>query len=53
MTKGIPQMYGAPWCPDCQRAKQFLNEQRIAFDWHDIDQDEKARDYVQQINEGK
>ena len=53
MTEGRLQMYGAPWCPDCQRAKQFLNEQRVAYDWYDIDQDEKARVYVQQINEGK
>ena len=22
-------VYGAPWCPDCRRAKQFLNEQGV------------------------
>jgi thioredoxin reductase (NADPH) len=32
-------VYGAPWCPDCKRAKAFLSEHRIAFDWVDIDQD--------------
>ena len=21
-------LYGAPWCPDCKRSKQFLGEQR-------------------------
>lgn len=47
------RMYGAPWCPDCKRAKQFLNEQRIAYQWLDIDQDEDARTYVQEINDGK
>ena len=47
------RMFGAPWCPDCQRAKQFLSEQRIAYEWNDIDQDERARAYVQQVNDGK
>jgi thioredoxin reductase (NADPH) len=47
------RVYGAPWCPDCKRAKQFLAEQRIAYQWHDIDQDEEARSDVQQLNDGK
>jgi thioredoxin reductase (NADPH) len=46
-------MYGAPWCPDCKRAKQFLGEQRISYDWIDIDLDERGRDYVRQVNDGK
>ena len=47
------RVYGAPWCPDCQRSKQFLIEQRVPYEWHDIDQEEAARDYVQQMNNGK
>ncbi len=47
------RMFGAPWCPDCQRAKQFMAEQRIAYEWNDIDRDEQARAYVQQVNNGK
>lgn len=27
------KVYGAPWCPDCRRAKQFLGEQRPPDDW--------------------
>ena len=46
-------VYGAPWCPDCKRAKQFLGEQRVSFNWVDIDQDEEGRRYVQQANGGK
>ena len=34
-------VYGAPWCPDCKRSKQFLGEQRVPYDWVDIDQDEE------------
>lgn len=47
------QMYGAPWCPDCKRSKQFLAEQRVPYEWHDIDQDEEAQAYVQEVNNGK
>ena len=46
-------VYGAPWCPDCKRAKQFLGEQRVPYNWVDIDQDESGRQYVQQANDGK
>ena len=46
-------VYGASWCPDCKRAKQFLAEQRISYDWVDIDLDESGRAYVQHVNDGK
>ncbi len=46
-------VYGAPWCPDCKRSKQFLGEQRVPYNWVDIDQDEEGRSYVQRINDGK
>ena len=47
------QVYGAPWCPDCRRAKQFLGEQRIAYEWIDIEDDEKAADVVREKNGGR
>lgn len=47
------KVYGAPWCPDCRRAKQFLGEQRVAYDWIDIDQDPKAAALVREKNAGK
>ena len=47
------RVYGAPWCPDCQRSKQFLNEQRVPYEWHDIDQEDAAPEYVQHMNNGK
>jgi thioredoxin reductase (NADPH) len=46
-------VYGAPWCPDCKRSKQFLGEQRVPYNWVDIDLDEEGRRYVQQANNGK
>ncbi len=53
MAEANITVYGAPWCPDCKRAKQFLGEQRVPYKWVDIDQDEEARQYVQQANKGK
>lgn len=47
------KVYGAPWCPDCRRAKQFLGEQRVAYDWIDIDQDQTAASIVREANGGK
>ena len=46
-------VYGAPWCPDCRRSKQFLDEQRIPYLWVDIDEDEEGRNRVQALNDGK
>lgn len=33
------KVYGAPWCPDCTRTKKFLGEQRISYEWIDVDAD--------------
>ena len=53
MTTSAITVYGAPWCPDCRRSKQFLGEQRMPYEWIDIDHDEDAREYVSRINSGK
>ena len=45
-------VYGAPWCPDCKRAKKFLNEQRVAYRWVDVDADRRGLDYIQQLQDG-
>jgi len=45
-------IYGASWCPDCRRAKRFLGDQRIAYEWHDIEVDPDGVDVVQQRNNG-
>jgi thioredoxin reductase (NADPH) len=46
-------VYGAPWCPDCRQSKQFLGEQRIRFNWVNIDDDEEGRNKVQELNDVK
>jgi len=45
-------VYGAPWCPDCKRAKKFLAEHRVAYEWVDIDEDAEALRYVEQVQNG-
>ena len=47
------KLYGAPWCSDCRRAKQFLDEQRVSYDWIDIDRDPQAVAVVKKANAGK
>jgi thioredoxin reductase (NADPH) len=47
------QLYGASWCPDCRRAKKFLADQRVDFDWHDIDGRDDLQALVEQRNDGK
>lgn len=46
-------VYGAYWCPDCRRAKKFLGEQFVPYEWIDIEQDKEAEEYVLQKNDGK
>ena len=46
-------VYGAYWCPDCRRAKQFLGEHQIPYNWIDIEEDKEGEQYVIQKNDGK
>ncbi len=46
-------MYGADWCPDCRRAKSFLEEHGVEYEYHDTELDEAAVDIVEKLNNGK
>jgi thioredoxin reductase (NADPH) len=48
----VIRVYGASWCPDCRRAKRFLGDQRISFEWHDIEVDPDGVRIVQDRNDG-
>ena len=37
MSKADITVYGAHWCPDCRRSKQFLGEHQIPYNWVDMD----------------
>ncbi len=47
------ELYGANWCGDCRRAKKFLGEQRIHYDWLDITDNDEAIAFVESVNDGK
>lgn len=53
MPEGKIEVYGTTWCPDCVRVKQVLAKHLVQYDWADISNDEKARAYVEQVNQGK
>ncbi|MGD9304403.1 MAG: FAD-dependent oxidoreductase [Desulfobacterales bacterium] len=53
MTDNEITVYGAHWCPDCRRSKQFLGEHQIPYNWVDIEEDAKAEKFVIEKNNGK
>ena len=46
------KVYGAPWCPDCTRTKKFLGEQRISYEWIDVDADPEGLAIVESLQNG-
>jgi thioredoxin reductase (NADPH) len=53
MAEPMITVYGAYWCPDCRRSKQFLGEHQIPYQWVDIEQEPEAEQLVIAKNEGK
>ena len=45
-------LYGAVWCPYCQRTKKFLQEQRVPFAWIDLDVHPEASATIAELNGG-
>jgi mycoredoxin len=45
-------MYGAEWCGDCRRSKAFLDGNKVAYTYIDVEADESAADKVIAINNG-
>lgn len=46
-------VYGAFWCPDCHRSKQFLGEHQVPYRWVDIEEDAEGERFVIEANRGK
>jgi len=46
-------VYSTTWCPDCKQVKKFFGEQRIPYVNIDIEENEPALQFVQQVNDGK
>ncbi len=53
MTDTMITMYGTLWCGDCKRAKKFLGEQRIQYDYVDVEHDADGLAFIERVNSGK
>lgn len=45
-------MYGAGWCADCRRSKNYLDSKGISYQFIDIDTVPGAADKVAELNDG-
>lgn len=46
------KFYGAAWCPDCTRSKAFLDEQKVEYEYINIEEVPGAAEEVEKINNG-
>jgi thioredoxin reductase (NADPH) len=46
-------MYGAYWCSDCKRTKQFFGEQRVQYEYVDVEANAEGMAVVERVNGGK
>lgn len=46
------KFYGANWCPDCRRSKQFLDEKGVEYEYINIEEVPDAAEEVEKINKG-
>jgi glutaredoxin-like protein len=45
-------IYGTNWCGDCRRSKSFLDRNRVAYRWVDVERDAQAIEYIMKLNKG-
>lgn len=55
MTTAAPdiKLYGAEWCPDCHRSRNYLDSQAVAYEYINVDGDDDAQNYVKQVNDNR
>ncbi len=46
-------MYGADWCGDCRRTKQYLAKNEIAYTWVDVEANPDEIAAVMRYNGGR
>jgi thioredoxin reductase (NADPH) len=52
MSQQQIKFYGANWCSDCKRSKKFLGEQRVAYEFINIEEDAEGQAFVQRVQNG-
>ncbi len=46
------RFYGAMWCGDTRRARNWFDKHEIQYEWVDVDKDEEAAELVKSLNKG-
>ena len=46
------RFYGAMWCGDTRRARNWFDKHEIEYEWVDVDKDEEAAELVKSLNKG-
>jgi mycoredoxin len=52
ITQQKIKLYATTWCGDCRRAKRWLDEHAIPYEYINIEEDDAAAAYVIQVNNG-
>jgi mycoredoxin len=52
MADSMIIVYGTDWCFDCLRARRFLNQNKVPYEWVNIDNDQAGEQYVRKVNKG-
>ncbi len=52
MSDSTIKLYGTNWCSDCKRSKKFLGEQRIRYDFINIEENKDDQEFVQKVQDG-
>lgn len=47
------KVYATVWCEDCKRVRKFLGEQKVNYDFVDIERELSGLFYVERLNKGK
>jgi glutaredoxin len=46
------RVYGTKWCGDCIRSKAFMDNNKISYEWTDVDEESQHRTYIRNLNKG-
>ncbi len=52
MSDSTIKLYGTEWCSDCKRSKKFLGEQRVHYEFINIEEDAEGQAYIRELQQG-
>jgi mycoredoxin len=52
LTEATIQLFGNKWCPDCRRARLYLENNSISYLFTDVEADPEVKKRVIEINHG-